>query len=140
MSDKLLAWSKLGDKLKFVGHLFQTAPVPRSFQRLTGRDVPMEMLRILIFSQICDYAPGPMLIYHAGSNLPNYLKQLEQQLAILITEREQRIDMMFGNYDNMNRVKGTRVVEGQHILGVHNSLDGSASAQDFVAVEVIHVL
>ena len=100
--------------------------------------MPMEMLRILIFPQICNHATGPMLTYHAGGNLPNHLKQLEQKLAIFITEREQRLDMMFGNYDNMYGVKGARVVEGQHILSFQNALHKSASTQDFVAVEVIH--
>jgi hypothetical protein len=98
----------------------------------------MEMFRILVFPQIRDHATGPMLSYHAGGNLPNHLKQLEQKLVILIAEREQRPDMMFGYYDDMNRVKGASVVEGKHILGFHNSADRSASAQDFVAIEVIH--
>jgi hypothetical protein len=120
------------DKLKFVGHLSQ------SFQWLASRDMPMEMFRILVFPQIRDHPTGPMFINHAGGHLPNHLKQLEQKLAVLITEREQRIDMMFWNYDDMNRVKGASVVEGQHILSFHNSPDRSASTQDFVAVEVIH--
>jgi len=79
-----------------------------------------------------------MLIYHTRGNLPNHLKQLQHKLLILISDREQRLNMTFGNYDNMNRVKGARVVEGQHILSFHNCLDRSASTQDFVAVEVIH--
>jgi len=68
--------------------------------------MPMEMFRILIFPQICNHATGPMLTYHAGGNLPNHRKQLEQKLAILITEREQRLNMMFGNHHNMYGVKG----------------------------------
>ena len=42
--------------------------------------MPMEMLRILIFPKVCDHATGPMLIYHAGSNLTNHLKQLEPKV------------------------------------------------------------
>jgi len=98
----------------------------------------MEMFRILVFPQIRDHATGSMFSHHAGGNLLNHLKQLEQKLAILVTEREQRPDMMFRNYDDVNRVKGASVVEGKHILSFHNSPDSSASAQDFVAIEVIH--
>jgi len=98
----------------------------------------MEMFRILVFPQIRDHATGPMFSHHAGGHLLNHLKQLEQQLAILFAEGEQRVDMMFGNYDDVNRVKRASVVKGKHILSFHNSPDSSASTQDFVAIEVIH--
>ena len=46
--------------------------------------------------------------------------------------------MSFRNYHQMYRVKGARVVEGEHILSLQNFLDRSASTQNFVAVKVIH--
>lgn len=71
--------------------------------------------------------------------MSDHLEQLEQELVILISKREQRVHVMFGNYDNVHRIKGARVVKGENILSFQNLLDCGPSAQNFVAIEVIHL-
>ena len=61
---------------------------PVSPQWLTSRNMPVEMFRVLILPQICNHSTRSLFLHDAGSNLPNHIKQLKQQLVILFTEGE----------------------------------------------------
>jgi hypothetical protein len=99
--------------------------------------VPVEMLRVLILTEVCDHPARSMFIHDLSSDFSNNPDQFEQEVVVLFSESEQRSDMTFRNHYNMHRVERARMVEGKHIIRFKDLLNRREPTQNFVAVKII---
>lgn len=109
-------------------------------QRLTGDDVPMQVLRVLICPEVGDDPAGAMFGGDLGGDLADDGEHFEQEGVVLIRQVEQGCNVAFGDDDDVGRIGGASVVEGEDSKSLDDLLDGCVPTQDFVAVEVGWIL
>ena len=96
----------------------------------------VQVLRLLVAAEIREHAARPVLARDLVGDAPDDREDLVQQRVTMLTEVDQRRDVRFGNDDDVHRPEGSRVTEGEHVVGFQDDVDGRAATQRFVAVEV----
>ena len=95
------------------------------------------MLRVLILAEIGQDTRAAVLGHDPRRDLFNDVKNFDQQLIVARFERKQRIDVTFGDDDNVYRPERARVMEREHVVGLDHFVDRRAPAKRLLAIEII---
>ena len=96
----------------------------------------MEVLGVLILAQVGEDATRAVFGQNLCGDPPDDGEQFEQKPFVVVAEGEQRRDVAFGDDDDVRRVEGARVVEGEHVVRLGDLPDGRAPASHLVAIKV----
>jgi hypothetical protein len=96
----------------------------------------MQMLGILVPTQIGDNPTSAVIAFDLCSHLTHYIQQTVHYLYAKATEIGQRGNVDFGNDNYVNAPMGARVMKRQHVVSLHDNLDRSSAAQCLIAIEV----
>ena len=75
--------------------------------------------------------------HNIGSDLFNRIQECQQQLSVI--DRQQRIDMRFGDHHNVRFPERAGVVVGEDVVGFEHFFDPGLAAEDLFAVEIFRL-
>jgi hypothetical protein len=105
-------------------------------QRLTGVDVEVQVLRVLIRAEIRQDPTRSVFAHHVARDSADHGYDLVQECLVRPSQVDQRWNVPLRNDNDMDRPEWTRVAEGQNVVGLHDDLDGCPATESFVAVEI----
>src|SRR3712207_2922376 len=111
-------------------------PRPRTLsERIARADVPVQMFALLVSAEVGDDVAAAVSAHDSFRHLANYAQHLQEQMLVFGLDCDQRLDMALRDHDDMHRPVWSRMVVGQHILGLPHPDNRSSPAEYLIAVE-----
>ena len=89
----------------------------------------VQVFGILILTQVGQHASRAVFGDDFGSDLFDRVEQFNQQLVVVLFERQQGVDVSFENDDDVNRPERSSVVERQHVFCFQDFTGAALSQQ-----------
>lgn len=100
----------------------------------------VQMLGILILTQIRQHASRPVFLYHISRDALDSFEQFSKNWFFLFRDSDERRDVFLWHDDNVHGPEWFRVIKGEDVIGFEHVFDSRFAAQYFVAVEIGHAI
>lgn len=97
----------------------------------------MDVLRVLVFADVGDYVGATLFGVDEVGYLADDVEKLVQKHIVVSGQAHQRLDVAPRRDHNVRRPRGTRVVEGDHVLGFDHLPHRRPAGQHLIAVEIV---
>jgi hypothetical protein len=104
---------------------------------LAGTYVEMEVLRILVCTQISDDSTRAMLLLDLRRHRAHDVEYTMHQINAMSTQICEGWNVNLGNDDDVDSPMRSSVMKRKHVISLHDDLDRCSAAQSFIAIEIV---